>query len=215
VPKVQHKPIKSTRKGSNIKSKRQPKGSPGLAHRTVSGAPGSSTPNLLPSEIRGGRSAIIHRTVRCTTGLSGVPSGATATRANGRLQRYSEQWTVQLRAQKSEQAPEGAPDTEQDMSGAPSDCPVAPLSQAPTVGTQRPGDVAGAPDCPVLHTIEAFTNGHFGGWGYKYPVGGMLRSRRSWRKKHLQRILSKAVPKLSPIKLRHKWHVSRRRSEPT
>ena len=26
------------------------------------------------------------------------------------------------------------------------DCPVAPLSEAPTVGTQRPGDVASAPD---------------------------------------------------------------------
>jgi hypothetical protein len=33
---------------------------------------------------------------------------------------------------------------------------------------QRPGDVAGAPDCPVRHTTEAFTNGHIGGWGYKY-----------------------------------------------
>jgi hypothetical protein len=27
----------------------------------------------------------------------------------------------------------------------------------------------GAPNCPVRHTTEAFTNGHFGGWGYKYP----------------------------------------------
>jgi hypothetical protein len=27
----------------------------------------------------------------------------------------------------------------------------------------------GAPDCPVHHTTEALTNGHFGGWGYKYP----------------------------------------------
>jgi hypothetical protein len=27
----------------------------------------------------------------------------------------------------------------------------------------------GAPDCPVRHTIEAFTNGQLGGWGYKYP----------------------------------------------
>jgi hypothetical protein len=27
----------------------------------------------------------------------------------------------------------------------------------------------GAPDCPVRHTTEAFTNGHIGGWGYKYP----------------------------------------------
>jgi hypothetical protein len=46
---------------------------------------------------------------------------------------------------------------------------VAQLSEAPTVGTQRPSDVAGAPDCPVRHTTEAFTNGHIGGWGYKYP----------------------------------------------
>jgi hypothetical protein len=27
----------------------------------------------------------------------------------------------------------------------------------------------GTPDCPVRHTTEAFTNGHLGGWGYKYP----------------------------------------------
>jgi hypothetical protein len=27
----------------------------------------------------------------------------------------------------------------------------------------------GAPDCPVRHTTAAFPNGHFGGWGYKYP----------------------------------------------
>jgi hypothetical protein len=26
-----------------------------------------------------------------------------------------------------------------------------------------------APDYPVRHTTESFTNGHFGGWGYKYP----------------------------------------------
>jgi hypothetical protein len=34
-------------------------------------------------------------------------------------------------------------------------------------------------------------------------VKGMLRRRRSCKKKHLRRILSKAVPKLSSIKLRH------------
>jgi hypothetical protein len=27
----------------------------------------------------------------------------------------------------------------------------------------------GALDCPVRHATEALTNGHFGGWGYKYP----------------------------------------------
>jgi hypothetical protein len=27
----------------------------------------------------------------------------------------------------------------------------------------------GPPDCLVRHTTAAFTNDHFGGWGYKYP----------------------------------------------
>jgi hypothetical protein len=27
----------------------------------------------------------------------------------------------------------------------------------------------GAPDCPMRHTTEAFTNSQHGGWGYKYP----------------------------------------------
>jgi hypothetical protein len=42
--------------------------------------------------------------------------------------------------------PEGAPDSLQDLSGAPPDCPVTQMSEAPTVRIQRPGDVAGAPD---------------------------------------------------------------------
>ena len=57
---------------------------------------------LLSFGNSGSSSAIIHRTVWCSTGLSGAPSGATAPSANGRLQRYS----ARLRAQKSEQAPE-------------------------------------------------------------------------------------------------------------
>jgi hypothetical protein len=80
-------------------------------HRTVSGAPGSSTPNLPPSGIRGGRSAIIHRTVRCSTRLSGVAPDCPVCQAEhrsstptvvcrGTVKRYS----VRLRAQKSEQA---------------------------------------------------------------------------------------------------------------
>jgi hypothetical protein len=65
--------------------------------------------------------------------------------------------------------PEGTPDSEQWLSSAPPDCPVAQLSEAPTVRTQWPGDVASAPDCPVRHATAAFTNGYFVGWGYKYP----------------------------------------------
>jgi hypothetical protein len=47
----------------------------------------------------------------------------------------SEQWSYSARIARaeSEQAPEGAPDSEQYLSGAPPDCPVAQLSEAPTV----------------------------------------------------------------------------------
>jgi hypothetical protein len=40
----------------------------------------------------------------------------------------------------------GTPDSLQDLSGAPPDSQAGPHVRAPTVGTQRPGDVAGAPD---------------------------------------------------------------------
>ena len=64
---------------------------------------------------------------------------------------------------------ERAPDSLQEMSGEPPDSPEAPQVRAPTVEPQLSDDVAGAPDCPVRHATEALTNGHFGGWGYKYP----------------------------------------------
>jgi hypothetical protein len=43
-------------------------------------------------------------------------------------------------------APEGAPDSLQDLSGAPPDCPVAQKTEAPMVRIQRLGDVASTPD---------------------------------------------------------------------
>jgi hypothetical protein len=69
----------------------------------------------------------------CSTGLSGVL-------AEQRLNAptvvcKSLQWTVNsatARAE-SEQAPDGAQDSEHDLSGAPPDCPVAHMSEAPTV----------------------------------------------------------------------------------
>jgi hypothetical protein len=83
---------------------------------------------------------------------------------------------VQLRAEKPEQAPEGAQDSEQDLSGAPPDCPVALVVRSSNGRTQRLGDVAGAPDYVRWHTglsgapfDKQLPNGHFGGWGYKYP----------------------------------------------
>jgi hypothetical protein len=46
VPKVHNKPIKRPRKGFKQESKRQLGRHPGLAHRTVSGAPGTRRPTL-------------------------------------------------------------------------------------------------------------------------------------------------------------------------
>jgi hypothetical protein len=94
----------------------------------------------------------VHRTVRCN-------DGATATSAP----------TVTCSGIKC--APEraevrharcGAPDTLQYMSGAPPDIQAGPAVRAPMVGTQRPGDVAGAsytvrcaPDCLVHHATDS------------------------------------------------------------
>jgi hypothetical protein len=63
----------------------------------------------------------------------------------------------------------GTPDSLLGLSGAPPDSQAGPQDRAPTVGTLRPGDVAGAPDCPVRHATAAFQQPLCGGWGYKYP----------------------------------------------
>jgi hypothetical protein len=66
---------------------------------------------------------------------------------NGRLQRIK---CTPARAEVRARAG-GTSDSLQDLSGAPPDSQAGPQDRAPTVGTQRPGDVAGAPDCPVAH----------------------------------------------------------------
>jgi hypothetical protein len=48
-------------------------------HRTVSGAPGRALANWPLSGIRRRRTAIIHRTVKWCTGLSGEPTAASGT----------------------------------------------------------------------------------------------------------------------------------------
>jgi hypothetical protein len=48
----------------------------------------------------------------------------------------------------------GTPDSLQDLTGAPLDSQAGPQDRAPTVGTQRPGDVAGAPDSVRWRTCD-------------------------------------------------------------
>jgi hypothetical protein len=72
---------------------------------------------------------------------------------NGRLQRI-----ICAPARAEEQSTRGGtPDSLQGLSGAPPDSQAGPHVRAPTVGTQRPGDVAGALDCPVRSSTAAFT----------------------------------------------------------
>jgi hypothetical protein len=77
-----------------------------------------------------------HRTVRCA-------SGATTTTAPTV---DCNTLNARLRAQRSRARAGGTLDSLQGLSGAPPDSQTGPQVRAPTVGTQRPGDVVGAPD---------------------------------------------------------------------
>jgi hypothetical protein len=128
---------KDKRKGSKQRSKlyrRQPwSGAPdcSVCHRTVSGAPSDSVQctREIDAELAsfgnlGGRSAIIHRT-------SGVaPDCPACQRSNGY---FAPTDHLQKALNALQCAPEGAPDSLQDLSGAPPDCPVASQVSAPTV----------------------------------------------------------------------------------
>jgi hypothetical protein len=87
-----------------------------------------------------------HRTVRCA-------SGATATSRATVVCNHIQCATVRARVRARAV---GAPDSLQDLSGAPLDSLEAPQVRAPTVEPQRSADVAGAPDCLVRHATAHF-----------------------------------------------------------
>jgi hypothetical protein len=141
-----------------------------VCHWTVSGAP---VPYRCQPATLGktkARSAIIHQTVRCATGLSDEPAEQRLSACNGRLCQMNSTTTVSR--QKSEQKVRGAPD-----------CPVPQEDKAPTV------DSALNPNCwvtwwrigqgtvPIRWRTElsgapiasSLPNGYGSGWGYKYP----------------------------------------------
>jgi hypothetical protein len=93
------------------------------------------------------RSAIIHRTCPVSQRSNGYFAPTVVCNALNARQR----------AQRSRAHAGGTPDSLQDLSGAPPDSQAGPQDRAPTVGTQRPSDVAGAPDCPVRHATAAST----------------------------------------------------------
>jgi hypothetical protein len=97
---------------------------------------------LLSFGFSPGHSAIIHRTVRCSTGLSGVAPDCLVCHAEQRLlcQRSSakgEQCVNSVRTVRVESEQRRAPDSEQCLSGAAPDCSVPQEVRAPTVETVR------------------------------------------------------------------------------
>jgi hypothetical protein len=101
-----------------------------VCHRIVSGAPRPYKLQLATLGFFQRRSAIIHQTVRCATGLSGVTAeqllfGATV---DCIVPLTALQFTTEVRAEVR-----GAPDSEQCLSGAAPDCSVPPKVSAPTV----------------------------------------------------------------------------------
>jgi hypothetical protein len=133
---------------------------PGLAHRTVRCTRDSNS-ELLTFGNSGGRSAIIHRTVRCSTRQCPVAhrigrcaSGATTTSRQRSSVEGIKCATVRARVRAEPMAHRTVNST----------CPVAQKTEAPTVGIQRPVTwqahqtvSCGAPDCPVRHATAAFT----------------------------------------------------------
>ena len=152
MPKVHNKPIKRPRKGSNKKSKRHPKRHPGLAHRTV-WCTRKLEADLATFGKMGGRSAIIHRTVRCASGAT------TTSRATVDCNAFN----ARLRAQRTKHA-QLAHQTVYRT------CPVHHrTAQRPHLSELQRSEPngrltwlahrtvsGGAPDCPMRHATAAF-----------------------------------------------------------
>jgi hypothetical protein len=127
----------------------------------------------------GGRFAINHRTVRCASGATAISRQRSTANAFNALK------CARVRARVV-----GAPDSLQDLSGAPPDSPEAPPVSAPTVRTQRLADVAGAPDSLVRHATAALQRPHFGGWGYKYPNHPTFNGIQVFHLQHITRAIA-------------------------
>jgi hypothetical protein len=116
-------------------------------HRTVSGAPRESDSELAsfgnPLRNNSPDCPVSHRTMSGAHRTVQCDSGATTT---SRATVDCNALNVRLRAQRSRARAGGTPDSLQGLSGAPPDSQAGPQDRAPTVRTQWPGDVAGAPD---------------------------------------------------------------------
>jgi hypothetical protein len=159
VTKVHNKPIKRPRKGSNKRSKRQPKCA--LVWRTGQ-CPVYQGIQLWTAHLREFWEPLRYNSPDCPVcqQSNGYYSANghlqqqlmhySARRSQSRARRRTGQWTVTVRCTTGLS---GGPDVRSSN------------GQNPTVGWRgwRTGQ------CSVRHATEALTNGSFCGWGYKYP----------------------------------------------
>jgi hypothetical protein len=110
---------KKNKLGFKTKGPKKTEVCPGLAHRTVWCTKVDQLELAtfgflkMPLRYNSPNCPVWHRTIRCGTGLSGEPAEQRLQR-NGRLQRKPEKrYSVRTVRAESEQAPEGAPDSEQ------------------------------------------------------------------------------------------------------
>jgi hypothetical protein len=57
----------------------------------------------------------------------------------------------------------------------------------------------GAPDCPVRPSTDSLPNGHFGGWGYKYPPTTTLQGIQVFQTSHSIQELVQSIQDTNPI----------------
>ena len=114
----------------------------------------------------GSHSAIIHRTVRCNTGLSGVPAEQRLLRANGRLQRAVNALQCVQKLEQSQKAHQTVYMT----------CPVHHRTvRWPRRQKLQRSNPNGRVTWLAHRTVRCAMRqqppptAHFGGWGYKYP----------------------------------------------
>jgi hypothetical protein len=141
-----------------------------VCHRTVSGAPGPYMVQAATLGFSQARSAIIHRTVQCATGLSGEPAGNGYLRATVDCKSTNKVNSAveEVRATKSEGTR---------LSGVAPDCLVPQGDKAPTVDfTPNPNGWVtwrrtGQPTVPIrwrtglsgVPIASSLPNGYFGG----------------------------------------------------
>jgi hypothetical protein len=144
-----------------------------VCHHTVSGVLGPYRAKPATLGFLQARSAIIHRTVRCATELSGAPAEQQLTRATV----DSGAWTVRARSQsRSQRHTRKCPVWHRTIRcHKKTTAPTVDCSRTLTVGWRggAPDSLqclsGGAPDCPVRPSTAAIPNDHLVVGGYKYP----------------------------------------------